>query len=244
MLMVITASILQAADKKRRDRQRQTSLLKQRTTLLQELLVDDSNNVLTPRLRLMVLHKLRFLFSQLAKLNPNDPQFVERIDQISVMMGAIQPQLGEPFAIELPTTQAGLSDAKNTLRTLGKLLNNMIDARTVSPKEAGPLKMDIQHAMLELQIQGHEMAAKDAMKEQRYSVVVHNLTIALSLLQRSNRPDRMIKIEECQALATEAQRHMQDITDAKARQQAKQERDWQELSEEDGIFKKKHAYDD
>jgi hypothetical protein len=244
ILMVITASILQAADKKKRERQRQTSLLKQRTTLLQELLIDDSNSVLTPRLRLMVLHKLRALYNQLATLHPSDPHFVERIDQVSIMMGAIQPQLNEPFAINLPTTQAGLSDAKSTFRTLGKLLNNMIDAKSVSPKDAAPLKMDIQHGMLEMQIQGHEMAAKEALQEQRYSVVVHNLTTALNLLQRSNRPDRKIKIEEYQALALEAQQHMQAVTDAKARQLAKQQRDWQDLAEEDGIFKKKHAYDD
>lgn len=244
ILMVITASILQAADKRRRERQRQSALLKQRTTLLQELLIEDSNKVLSPRLRLMVLHKLRFLFGQLNRLNPSDPHFIERLDQTSIMMSAIQDQLGTPFEIELPNTPAGLSDAKNTIRTLGKLLNNMLDAHTISPKDAGPLKMDLQHAMLELQIQSHYLAAKDAMREERYSVAVHNLTTSLNLLQRSQRPDRLIKVEECQTLALEAQQHMQSIIDAKSRQKAKQERDWQELSEEDGIFKKKHVYDD
>ncbi len=244
MLMVITASILQAADKKRRERQRQSALLRQRATLLQDLLVDDSNKVLSPRLRLMVLHKLRNLYGNLAKLNPSDPMLAGRLEQSIVMMSAIQEQLDIPFEPQLPDTPAGLSDAKNAIRTLGKLLNNMIEAHTINPKDSAPLKMDLQHAMLELQIKSHELAAKEAMQEKRYSVVVHNCTTCLNLLQRSKRPDRLVKMEEFQVMATEAQQNIQDISDAKAREKARQERDWQELSEEDGIFKKKHVYDD
>jgi hypothetical protein len=244
MLMVITASILQAADKKRRERQRQSALLRQRATLLQDLLVDESNNILSPRLRLLVLHKLRNIYGNLSKLNPADPRPAERLEQTIVMMSAIQEQLGEPFEPALPTTPAGLSDAKNTIRTLGKLLSNMIDAHTISPKDSGPLKMDLQHAMLELQIKSHELAAKDAMQEKRWSVAVHNCTTCINLLQRSQRPDKLAKMEEFQVLATDAQRNIQAVNDAKSRERAKQERDWQELSEDDGIFKKKHAYDD
>jgi len=242
--MVFTSAILQAADKKRRERQRKTAILRQRATLLQDLLVDDSNRVLSPRLRLMVLHKLRNLYGNLTQLNPRDSALASRLEQTIVMMSAIQEQLSAPFEMDIPDTVAGLSDAKNAIRTLGKLLNNMIDAKTISAKDSAPLKMDLQHAMLELQIKSHEIAANEAMQDKRFSVVVHNCTTCLNLLQRSKRPDKLTKTNELQALATEAQQQMQAISDKKSKERERMERDWQEIEEEDSIFIKKHAYDD
>jgi len=244
MSMVIIASILQAAHKRRRERTRLLMVLRQRSAMLQDLLIDDAVKVLYPRLRLLVLHKLLNVYRKLLQISPREESYMERIDQTKVMISATQEQVNTPFDIEFPTTKAGLSDARNALRTIGKLLNNMIDAQVITPRDSGPIKFDLQQAMLELQIHQHDMQATEAEQAQKYNIAAHNLSTCISLLQRSTNFNKLERIEEYHQRLLKAQDHIEMLKAANERERAKRAKDWQDMKDEDGIFLKKHAYDD
>ncbi len=244
MMMVIVASILQAADKRRRERARQLLVLRQRSTMLQDLLVDDAVKALTPRLRLLVLHKLLGVYRQLLIISPRDESFMERIDQTRVMISATQEQVGNPFEPDFPTTKSGLSEARGALRTVGKLLNNMIEAKAISPRDSSPIKFDLQNSMLELQVFQHDQLAKEAELEKKYVVAVHNLSSCINLLQRSTHFNKLERMEDFRQRLVKNQDHVELVKEANKRERERREKDWQEMEDQDGIFLKKHAYDD
>jgi hypothetical protein len=244
MAMVIIASIFQAADKRRRERARIMSYLRRRTTMLQELLSEGSIEVLTPRLRLLVLHSLLNVYKQMLKVTPRDQTIAERYEQTRVMIGAVKEQIASPFELKIPETKAGLSEARSALRTVGKMLNNLIEAKTLPTKETTALKFDLQNNMLEIQIHSHDQLAKEAEHEKKYNIAAHNISTCITLLQRSNHPHKMERLDEFKDRLMAAQENLEMYKEAKKRERERREKDWKNVDNEDGIFLKKHAYDD
>lgn len=244
MVMVIIASILQAADKRRRERARMMSYLKRRSLMLQELLSEGSIDVLTPRLRLLVLHSLLNVYKQMLKMTPRDMTTMERFEQTRVMISAVKEQLSNSYEMKIPETKAALSDARNSLRTVGKMLNNLIESNTLPTKETSALKFDLQNNMLEIQIHTHDQLAREAEHEKKFSIAAHNLSNCITLLQRSSHPQKMERIDDYRDRLMAAQENLEMFKEAKKRERERREKDWKNVQNEDGIFLKKHAYDD
>lgn len=255
-LLVGYAFIAQALEKRRQQRQRLATALRNRQRNFSYMVTGFPPGFLTRDLSQLVLKTLLEITEQLAKLEPRNRQHKEEARQYEEQLKALS-QAGSPTPARLESPGLAV-EIRQHLQELYRFVAQQQARQAIPGPEAAQHLQQIKTLIVRVSLDEQMLHAREAQRAEKPRLELHHCRLAQKLLVESNDPahqaqaaklgETIQQLEQQLAAASAAPTENKSESEpeqepAKAKPAPEVNREWEKFEEQDRKWKKKQLYD-
>jgi chromosome segregation ATPase len=247
--LVCYAFISQTLANKREQRERLIGALTLKARNFKFMLNGFPPGFLPPELTIIVQKSLMEIHSQLAELEPANGSHKNELHILSQQMSNVRRQQSATHNIRLENPQQ-INEVKACLEELHKYIFQLEEKGRIPRENADAYRASIRELVVNITVDSYTIAGKQASDKDKPRLALHNLELALRLMEREHRSgsfdQRIAELQQdCAALklilaeqdsATDGPLHLPAST-------GELESEWQEFEETENTWKKRQVYD-
>jgi len=244
------AFISQNLEKKRKQKRRLLGALKTRQRNFKYMLSGFPTDFLTKELNILVYRCLVDVCEQLAKLEPEEPSYVEELQLYSSQMEEAKRKPATQKRKPLESPQQ-IKEVKQQLEELNTFIALLEKRGGITKVQADGFGRQIKQLVLQISVDNYTVSARQAGESGKTRLAIHFYGLARKLLVRESATSNYQKqvsqinsvISQLEAQLAEEEPEYQP-SELEARQKEEAQEAWDRFrSEEDEPWKKKRVYD-
>ncbi len=251
LLITLTgyAFVSQSIDKRRKQKQRMLTALKNRVRNFKHLISGFPPDFLSHDLQILVNRCLVDAIEQLALLEPSEKSYVDELQQFNTQLEEIKRKPTNSKRKQLENPQQ-VKDVQAYLQELNNFIGQMVKRGNITPTQKTNYERQIKMMTLQITVDAYLLNGKQAQKNNKVRLAIHYYTLALKLLTKENsQGDYQKQISQLTSviaqletkLTEEDPTHTTVITTASNRDPNADE--WDKITENEDGWKKKSLYD-
>lgn len=236
--------VFQTVDKKRRQRQRLITALKQRSKNFAHMIKGFPPNLLTKDLNVLVYRCLADVHEQLSKLEPNNSNHTTALQSYQQAMNKAMNAPDSGQRTKMQSLQQA-KEIRNHLQDLFKFVEKMLRKRSINGAQAKGYGKQIQKLIVQVTLDGFLINAKQAEQEGKFKVALHNYGLAKNLIEKTN-SDKTFDNQLTQittVMGELAKKAGEDKPRANPQDAGGGNSEWAAYESSDDAWKKKTVYD-
>ena len=247
--LVCYAFISQTMAHKREQQERLIGALSLKARNFKFMLSGFPQGFLPPELTLLVQKSLMEIHSQLSDLEPGNNVHKSELQTISQQMNDTRRQATRQGNVRLDNPQQ-ISEVKACLEELHKYIFHLEEKQRIPRESADAYRASIRELVVNITVDSYNIAGKQALEKDKPRLALHNLDLALKLMQRErksgNFDQRIIDLQkQCAELSLRVAADDNATTGPilEPNSQAELDNQWSEFEESKPDWKKKQIYD-
>ena len=247
--LVIFALMQQTMRNRREQRHRLLSALKSKSRTFKYMLAGFPQGFLSKELTVLVQRSLLDVSQQLAKIEPQEEQYLADIRQATAAMQESQRQPATDNIVTLDTPQK-VKEVRAALDELGKYVARLEGRNVISKSHGQVYRNQIRQQVVQLSFDSQCLQGKQAIKSGKTKLAAHYYGLALSTLERETKlgPLKAKRDEVKETLASlkehlNAEENSAELDEDQLEEQANLDAQWDNFNQKEQLWKKKNVYD-
>ena len=245
-VLVCYAFVSQTLSHKREQRERLASALGLKARNFKFMLNGFPQGFLPPELTLLVQKSLLEIYTQLSDLEPDENNHKSELQTLAQQMSDARRQASRTGNVRLDNPQQ-INEVKACLEELHKYVFQLEEKSKIPRENADSYRASIRELVVNITVDSYNIAGKQALDKDKTRLALHNLELALKLMQRERKSgDFDQRIVELQAQCTELSAKIAEedsLSIPIPDEDDEINEQWSQLDKEQEGWKKKQIYD-
>lgn len=246
--LVCYALVSQTLATKREQRDRLVAALTLKARNFKFMLNGFPKGFLPPELTLMVQKSLMEIYNQLTDVESDNPTHKGELQTITQQMSDARRQTTRQTNVRLENPQQ-INEVKACLEELHKYIFQLEEKNRIPRESADAHRASIRELVVNITVDSYNIAGKQALDKDKPRLALHNLELALKLMQRErksgNFDQRIAELQQqCASLSEQvAIEESEDASTADTEVNPEIDTEWAEFEEKGSDWKKKQLYE-